>query len=215
MVTTRSSLPTGAARQTVRVAVVAPTTVAGKSSCCVPLILNSVGSTSCASITSAVAWFTTIQPCSQPPGSSQVAPSDDAHNVMVALRFTASLRATCTAAERLLANPFSLPDNDASLKFGTANPSRNASTTIAIISSTSVKPAEPDVRIRRVLRSCRVLVIAKCPSSLVYVPIGHALRLFRNIGRYRLSARERRIGICSDDERHHRTIVEGHHARHR
>ena len=94
-------------------------------------------------------------------------PSADAHSLMSALRLMASLRATWAAATRLFANPFSLADNVASLKFGTANATRTASTAIAIISSTSVKPPQ-----RRSARPAVVCCNAGCSSSLPALTCG-------------------------------------------
>ena len=104
------------------------------------VILNSDGKACwcCSTLSSSV---TTIQPCSHSaPSQVAVAPSADAHSLIVLVALDGLAAGHLGAATRLFANPFSLADNVASLKFGTASATRIASTATAIISSTSVNP---------------------------------------------------------------------------
>ena len=127
----------------------------------------------------------------------------------------ASLRATWALATRLFANPFSLADNVASLKFGTANATRTASTASATISSMSVKPPEPGLPPCRELLPCRLLAIVGARDYLWMYQYVTAFGCSARADGIGLQALERRIGVGADDEGHRRAVVERHHAGHR
>ncbi len=180
IVTTRSSLPTGVDRQTVNVAGVVPTTVPGKVSSVAPpacVTLNSVGRACwrCSTVVVLGHHDPALLPILRRRRTVGAVGGRTQRDRRVALDRLAA--GHLGAATRLFANPFSLADNVASLKFGTASATRTASTASAIISSTSVKPRgrrSPRGPLRNVL-PCRPLVIVECPRLLVDVPVCQAL----------------------------------------
>jgi hypothetical protein len=90
----------------------------------------------------------TIQPWAKSPVVAQVAPSEERHSVIAALRLTASLRAYCTLATKSLVYEASLLLSIADSKDGTTSRSSTAIRATVTSSSIRVKPRSR----RRVLR---------------------------------------------------------------